>query len=440
MRMPALACAVTFLFSSPALADVYELYVAPRDSDAAKAAEALADDHHQWFPKLPRALTRAIELLNGTANEVRVNVAQGPAGGAVAFPNGLDASKAKLLLLGGWCADWKQRDPFGCATTFQTGQGRNTGFFSFGGNKTAFDTLVISGFVMDAADSNQYDAKTNSLLKGSSATTPLLQLSQVVVQHLVISDDVFVNGAQRAFEVFHSPASNDAEVEIANNFFLNTVIPLKFAPAGYKGFKTRRIHFVHNSVIANWPFNPDPTSSNVGALELYHRDCCGELVLEGNLFAFNVGGAMQHDWPTNRMGTLKLRDNLFFQNATLFSDARPEAGVFTGKFGSGGVHQVVALAAHMEDDFDYDFKDNVSFDPKLPVQLDPLLAANSGAVQAQKTTMNEVRQVLGKNQQGGTVAIKNYAPRMTVDAAKLPFPAEPKASRYGVQRAQRYTP
>jgi hypothetical protein len=416
-------------------AETYKIYVAERDSAAHKAAEALADGKTSfWVPKLAKGFEKAVELLNGTDNQVEVRVAQGQQAGLWALPNGLPASKAKLWLLGGHCADWKKRDPFGCPTELLGGDSRPTALLGFGGNKTQLSELVISGFVFDTAQSNKYDARTNSLLKGSSRTVPLLALSQVVVGHLVISDNVFLNSAHRAFEVYHSPASNETTVDIDNNFFLNNIIPLKFEPAGYKGFKTKAIRFTHNSVILNWPFNPDRDSSNVGALELYHRDCCGEMVIEDNLFAYNPGGAMQHDWPVNRMGKLALRNNLFFMNATLFGDARPEAGVFTGKFGPNPKHQVIALGAHPEDDYPYQFEGNVSFDPKVPVALVDLQAADSSSVTAKKTVMNDVRGMFGANKEGGTVAIKNFAPRMGLDLEHLPFPAEPKAEKYGVQR------
>lgn len=429
------------VLSGAARADVIDLYVAARDTPAAKVAEPLADGKTKfWFPKLPRAFEKAVELLNGTEHEVRINVARGDDYPGVGLPNGVNGGKAKLLILGGWCEDWKTRDPFSCPSAFGTGEGRNQGFLSFGGNKTQLDTLVISGFVMNAAPSNKYDARTNSLLKGTSSNTPLVGLAQVVVRRLVVSDNVFVNGAQRAFEVFHSPASNDCEVDIVNNFVLNTVIPFKFAPAGYKGFKTKRVRFANNSVILNWPYNPDATSSNVGALELYHRDCCEQLVIEGNLFAFNVGGAMQHDWPAGRMGKLALKNNLFFKNAQLFGDARPEAGVFVGKFGTNPKYAVIPLAPHMEDDYPYEFAGNVALDPGLSIIPPELLAADSGKVQADKTTMNQVRQLVGANQQGGTVAIKNYAPRLDLEAGKLPFPTEEKAKGFGVQKDKTFTP
>lgn len=430
---------VCCLVASVAHAEVYRLYVATRDTPAHTAAAALADGTKSfWFPKLGKAFDKATELLNGTDHEVRIMVAQGSHPGLVGLPDQLNGAKGRLLLLGGYCPDWKKRDPFGCPTEVVAGAGRPGGLLSFGSNKTLLGELVISGFVFDVAGSNAYDGKSNSLLKGSSRTLPIITLSQAVLGHLVIADNVFLNGPHRAFELFFSPMSNESVADIENNFFLNTVIPLKFAPAGYKGFKVKAVNFKGNSMILNWPFNPDKTSSNVGALELYHSDCCTTLNIEKNLFAYNPGGAMQHDWPTNRMGKLAIKGNLFFTNATLFGDARPEAGVFVGKFGPNPTHQVVALAAHMEDDYPYDFADNVSFDPKVPVALVDLQAADSSSVTAKKTVMNDVRGLFGLNKEGTAVSIKNFAPRMGLDLEHLPFPAEPKAAGYGVQREKAF--
>jgi hypothetical protein len=436
-RMNLLAAAVVLGVASTALADTFTIYVAARDSEAHKAAEKLVDEKSSfWFAKLPKAMQKAVDLLQGSNHQVRILMAQGQEGGLYAMPNGLDASKATFHLLGGWCPDWKTRDPFQCPTEILAGEGRPQAFFSFGGNKTMFQELVISGFVLDAAPSNKYDAKTNSLLKGSSRTIPLLSLSQVVVNHLVIADNVFLNGAHRAFEVYHSPMSNETTVDIQNNFFLNNVIPLKFAPAGYKGFKTKAINFRNNSVILNWPFNPDKTSSDVGALTLYHKDCCTELNIEKNLFAYNPGGAMQHDWPESRMQKLRINENLFFLNATLFDNAKPEAGFFVGKFGPNPLYAVVNVGPGLQDDYSYEMKGNVVMDPKVPVALVDLQAADSSSVTAKKTVMNDVRGLFGLNKEGGTVAIANYAPRMGLDLKNLPFPAEEKARGYGVQAAQ----
>jgi hypothetical protein len=393
------ALVVALAWPASARADVFHLYVAARDTDAHKAAEKLADGKTSfWFPKLGKALDKSLELVNGARHEARVLVAQGQEAGLWAFPNGLNAAQAKLLLLGGHSPDWKQRDPFRFPSELIAGEGRSDGFFNFGGNRTQVGTLAISGFVMDAARSNKYDAKTNSLLKGASRAIPLIVFKQVVVEHLVIADNVFLNGAQRAFEVCQSPMSNEAVVDIQNNFFLNNVIPVRLSPASYKGFQTKTINFKNNSVILNWPLNPDPTSGNVGALELGPKGACGLLNIEGNLFAYNPGGALQHDWPTARMGKLAIKKNLFFLNATLFGDSRPEAGVFTGKFGAGPRHAIVDLKAHMEDDYPYEFADNVVLDPQVPVALVDLQAGDSSSVAAQKTVLNDVRGLFGLNQ------------------------------------------
>ena len=121
-----------------ARAEVYKLYVAERDSAAQKSAEALADGKTSlWFPKLARAIEKAVELLNNTDNEVQVLVAQGKQTGLWALPNGLAGDKGKLLLLGGHCPDWKKRDPFGCPTELFGGEVRPQAIFSFGGNKTS---------------------------------------------------------------------------------------------------------------------------------------------------------------------------------------------------------------------------------------------------------------------------------------------------------------
>jgi len=66
--------------------------------------------------------------------------------------------------------------------------------------------------------------------------------------------------------------------------------------------------------------------------------------------------------------------------------------------------------------------------------------ANSANVKAQNTVMNDVRRLFGQNQQGGTVAIKNYAPAMAFDPKTLPLPQEEKAKPYGVQLNTLWSP
>ena len=60
-----------------------------------------------------------------------------------------------------------------------------------------------------------------------------------------------------------------------------------------------------------------------------------QVTIEGNLFAYNPGGAMQHDWPEDRMPPLTLSNNLFHSNAALFEDGAAEAGADCAVCGDG---------------------------------------------------------------------------------------------------------
>lgn len=157
--------------------------------------------------------------------------------------------------------------------------------------------------------------------------------------------------------------------------------------------------------------------------------------IEDNIFAYNPGGAMQHDWQENRMPGIALHRNLFFMNAALFGEGNADAGVFAGKFGSNAKYLVLGLNT-IQDDFGYTVENNVAFDPKIPIALLPLQSVDSASVKRRNTIMNDVRKLFGQNQQGGTVAIANYAPAMDFDVTSLPLPTEPKAKPYGVQPDQ----
>ncbi len=98
---------------------------------------------------------------------------------------------------------------------------------------------------------------------------------------------------------------------------MNNIKTMTPAATAARGLIVKQINLLHNSFLLSWPFNPDPTSSNVSAIELYHKDGCQRLTIEGNIFAFNPGGAMQHDWPEDRMPDLAIRNNLFYMNSAL---------------------------------------------------------------------------------------------------------------------------
>lgn len=428
------AVAATVAAPVEAAAEDYIILVAPRGTPANEFAASKANDQTVFAERrLHRALTRASEILaQGGAHTVSVLVAAGAYPGRTGtgvweIPT-VSNPEGTLRVLGGFNDDFTGRQPFGLITTLETQEGRPGAFITVG-RRSALKQLVISGLMFDAAPSNAYDARSNSIMKGQSRTYPMIAFQQLRVEHLVVADNIFINGPHGAFDpgIAGRPGS---VVDIQNNLFLNTIKLMK--PAATSGGPNVDINLRNNSFILNWPYNPDATSSNVGALELYHSDGYKTLTIEGNLFAYNPGGAMQHDWAPERMGDIVIRDNLFYANGSLFSTATPEEGVIVGKFGPNPSHIPLDLMT-IEDDLDYDVSGNVSIDPEIGLSMAPLQAVDSDAVQRENTVINDVRRILGMNQSGGAVPIANYAPRMQYFEGLPVFPTNPDATQYGVQ-------
>ena len=433
-----LVTGLSLLTLAPALAADYLIYVAPKDTPAFSAAEAKANGTSAFAERtLQNALDKAAQLLvQPGAHTATVLIAggdyAGKAGLGMFTVPPIKNAQATLRITGGYADDFATRQPFRKLTRLLTNEGRNQGILNLS-KQSQLAELVISGLLFDAAPSNKYDQKTNSLLKGSSRTVPLLTLELLMTDHLVIADNIFINGAQGAFEPAITPPSANTVVDITNNFFINTIKTLQIgAGIGYKNNAVKEVNLRHNTFLLNWPFNPDATSSNVSAVTLYHKDGARQLNIEDNIFAFNPGGAMQHDWPNARMPGIALKRNLFFMNAALFGKGEKDAGVLAGKFGTNAKYLLPALDT-IADDFGYKVEGNVSFDPKIPVALLPLKAADSASVERKNTIMNDVNRLFGVNQDGGTVKIANYAPAMAFDVTALPTPAEEKAKPYGVQ-------
>lgn len=416
----------------PAQANEYIILVAPKDSPAYAFAQSKANDTNVFAErKLHRGLTRAAELLQAGTHTVKVFVAQGQYTGKTnrgtwVVPV-IDNPNATLHIIGGFNDDFSGRQPFALITELTTIYGRDGAILQFT-KKSSLREVVISGLLLDAAPSNKYDARTNSILKGQSRSYPLISFSLLKTDHLVVADNIFINGAHGAFDPYVQPLSSNAVVDIENNVFLNNIKTLKLgSPKPMKELNLR-----HNTFLANWPFNPDPTSSNVGAIELYHSGGAETVNIEGNIFAYNPGGAMQHDWPEDRMPAMNISNNLFYSNAALYGDGAAQAGVMAGKFGTNPIYMILDLET-VEDDFDYDVNGNVDFDPEIPIALADLQAADSYSVQRQNTTLNDVRRIFGLNQDGGTVAIANYAPAMIYH---FPMPANERAKSFGAQPQQ----
>jgi len=424
-----------------AQADNYVIYVAPGGTPAETSAQGKADGKLSFAERSPqKAFDKAGVLLSQPgAHNVSVLMAggtyAGKAGAGMYMVPQIKNAQAKLHIIGGFTDDFTGRQPFKNLTKLTTNNGRNQGILNIS-KQSQLQELVISGLMLDAAPSSDYDKKTNSILKGSSRTVPLLTLGMIIIDHLVIADNIFINGAHGAFDPYINPISANTVVDITNNFFINTIKTIQIgAGIGYKNNTVKEVNLRRNTFLLNWPYNPDKTSSNVSAVTLYHNHGAKQLNIEDNIFAYNPGGAMQHDWTENRMPGISLRGNLFFMNAALFGEGNADSGVFAGKFGTNAKYLVLGLNT-IQDDFSYQVENNVAFDPKIPVTLLKLQGVDSAGVDRKNTVMNDVRRLFGQNQDGGTVAIANYAPAMDFDANTLPLPMEAKAKPYGVQPNQ----
>jgi hypothetical protein len=436
----AMAAALPLSTGNAPSVNEYVILVAERDTPAFEHASSAANDQTVFAERrLFRGLQKAAELLNQPGQHtVRLLVAAGQYTGqtnrGVWVLPPIDNVEGALHILGGFNDTFSARAPFTHVSELVTIQGRDGAFIQLGA-RSKLRELVISGFLFDAGPSNAYDARTNSILKGQSRSYPMISFTQLATDHLVIADNIFLNGAHGAFDPFIVPASAQTVIDIQNNFFLNTIKTMKPAAATSRGNSVAAINIRHNSFLLNWPFNPDATSSNVSAIELYHSDGAQAVNIEGNVFAFNPGGAMQHDWPDDRMPDMTIRNNLFYMNAGLFENGAADAGIIVGKFGTNPRYMVLDMAS-VEDDFDYTVTGNVAIDPQIPITLSaPLEAANSASVERKATVLNDVRRLFGLNQDGGTVAIANFAPRMTWTPESLPLAQNEAARQYGVQVA-----
>ena len=218
--------------AAPTLATDYAIYVAPRDSVAEKTATGKANDTQIFAERtLHRALTKAGELLAKPGqNSVRVLVAagqyKGKAGQGVWKIPTIANPQGRLYVLGGMNDEFTGRQPFGNLTELVTVSGRDGALLQFG-SKSQLKEAVISGFLLDAAPSNDYDAKTNSLKKATSRSYPLMSFAMLATDHLAVADNIFLNGAHGAFDPFVTRLSANSTIDITNNFFLNNIKALK---------------------------------------------------------------------------------------------------------------------------------------------------------------------------------------------------------------------
>jgi len=463
-RMLGLALTVVLgLGASDALAagKTVDILVAPKGSPALEAAQAKANDDTVFAEKsLSKAADRAEELIRAAPKcpqpkhpklppppcdlteeqrslTINIKFAAGTyagKGGRGGFGMGeVIAPDITLRILGGYDDKFEKRAPFDTPSVLSPAGTA----FTFSGKNHALKELYISGFFMDIGDGNKYDAKTNSLLKGQSSEVQHIVIGYLTTERLVYADNVFVNSSLKAAAPLIRAKDANAVVLVRNNFILNNVLAWEADSARFHQIPKEYV-FEGNSFVLNWPFNPDPTTANPAALQLGGKYATSKFVIKDNLFAHNVGGAI---FTTNvsdkNPPPIEIKHNLFFHNGALFGEGEPGASAMVAKFGgfkNPDVPWNTIDLETLEDEYSWKSDANLALDPKVTVPKLDMLFADSNKVQAANTKANTVRGMLGQNKQGGTVAIKDFAPRWTLDAKGLPFPAEPKAQAFGVSR------
>ncbi len=430
--MKTIILALSFLFAFSAFAKDYTILVAPKKTEAYKNGKKLKNGDNIFFKnKLFKALRKAAEILaTNKGDTVNIKIAAGEyygktKSGTWGFPE-IKSPKGTLRILGGYDANFKKRAPFDTPTVLVGA----SYILTFQGRKPALKELYISGLVMDVYRGNKYDAKTNCLLKGTSITKPIMHFNYWELKKLVIADNVFLNSAHQASAPLIRPVDKDVTVEIRNNFMVNNVYAWKADAANYKN-KLNKYIFKNNSFILNWPYNPDPTTGTAGTLEVASKSRLNNVEISNNIFAFNVGGAINPLWQESRMPKMTIKNNLFFNNGTLFSVKSADTAAVIIK---GAPSYTTLTMEEIEDDFEWDVENNVSFDPQIEIKIPGLKAADSSKVKAINSDRNALRGMLGLNKKGRNVKISNYAPKHDIDI-KSYFPKNKKAQKYGVQKS-----
>lgn len=402
-------------------------YYVGGDKDAGKAAAEAAGA--KWVKNLTKAFAKAEGDLNGGENEVVFKLAAGDqdgdlGSGAYALP-AFNNPAGSLTLIGGFDNAFAKRDPFGTPTVITTISERSAPLWQFAKN-TKLKALVIDGLVWDASASNRYDAKTNSLLKGTSSTHVFIKFNYLETDRLEFRNNVFLNAPHRVMETLIRAATPRATIRFYNSIFLNCVIPLKLDSARFRN-KPKTIEVDHCSFLLNWAYNPDPNTGSPCALEIGPKEAAGEIHITNSLFYANFGGAILA--LNTQMPGLTLNNNNFIGNGLLHGQSESDAVAMI--VSAGGRKQPLGLD-DIEDVPSVDEADgNVSLPPGIALSLGEVKTVDASKVKVEKTWANAVNRILGRNLSGGTVAIKDYAPKKEYDPAAPPFATRAEAAKYG---------
>ena len=213
--------------------------------------------------------------------------------------------------------------------------------------------------------------------------------------------------------------------------FINNVIPIKLDTARFR-HKPKVILIKNNSFLLNWAYNPDPNTGNPGAVNVGSRDAAHAIVFDGNLFYANFGGAIQIA-PDNAP-EVSISNNNFVGNGLLHGNAGSSAGAIISARIAGLQPLDLDYMEDITDMTDGDGRGNVSKNPGVAVRLaSSTQAVDSDQVRVQDTWENSVRGILGQNLDGGTVAIKDYAPMQAYNPDGW-FASAEGTTQYGASR------
>lgn len=469
--------AVVAAFPLPLLAQDITILVAPRDTPAHDMASEMEDDATIFAERrIHRAFDRAATHMAacGTCT-VGIRLAAGSYTGRGdtgmwTFPN-VEAPGASLHITGGWDDAFETRAPFDTPTLLVSTGTRSAPVLRFEGRDQAMAELVLSGLVFDTSPSNSYDDETASLMKSGSSTWGQLSFGYLETGRLVVADNVFMNAPEGVGGPQLRTPDEGLRIDISNNVFFNSVTPWVI-PGGASEARPEEIAITGNSFVLNWPRNPDPTTSNPGALEIGNNYATEHVLIEGNLFAWNMGGAIFSQWDHDRSPPITIRGNLFWQNGLMYGASRPDDGAMVGKFNGAAVHSIYD-ALDLEDDFDWTAEDNDSFDPGFRLDVPQLQtirygdayrgadvatveaaddlaglsadeAAALGDLTAQLSALGSLSD--DASEDSGTLeivgpdnSVRNYAPRLPYDEVGIPMPSAPGADAYGASHDRIWT-
>jgi hypothetical protein len=414
----------SLLLAAPATAEDSIILVGGEKEAGQTAAGAQGGS---WVNNLTKGFLNASNQLNaGGAKTVVVKVAGGEHSGDLGAGSYLipafNNPQGTLRLVGGFGAGFGARDPFGATMTrVVTVAGRGAPLWQFTKN-SKLKGLVIDGLLFDCVASNKYSGQ--QLLVGSSSTHRYFDLELLETDELTFKNCVFMNSADKVLEPLIRAASNQATINFVNCVFFNCRVPLKLESARYRN-KVAKITVDRCSFLLNWSYNPDPTTSNPCALEVGSNHIAGEVAITNNLFFANFGGAVLA--LEKQPPPMTVSNNCFMGNGLLHGQSDPDA---VAMIVTAGGKKLPLKVAQIEDvAFVQAAEGNVSIDPALALTLSATPIDSSG-VKANDTWENAVNRLLGRNQQGGTVEVKEYAPAQAWDPAKV-FTTKDEAKRYG---------